>query len=730
MTPHRTTCPVGDAGTLLGEREVAFLKEALDGVAAVALAINADCEIVSARGRLIPAAGGASAWVGRPFSDTLLGRCIPTISAHHFEENPSPRRYHVDLEVAGTIANLGVVVASAPLQDGTPHYLVTAVDVDVAQNSPRPDGARTDFTAHRAEQMRLALDGAKIGLWDYDLIGGTIQWDAQAREIFGRPDEEVIDFDTAVALAHPEERELVLESVNRAMAGENDGLHSVRQRILRPDGEVRHIETRGRVLFEGVGDARRPIRFVGIFIDMTDRLASESALNRSQERVRLAARAGGVGFWETDVATGAIRWDEKVSEIFGVESAPDGRAGLESIVHPDDVARLEAAIGEALKEGEGGSYLLTHGIVRPDGEERTVQTGGQVVRGDGSGPTLVGTAVDLTERLRTEMALRETDERLRLALRSAGMGTWEWDLRTDRTTFSAEGYRVWGIAPERGALNLQQVLERVREDHRENVNASLEAAVAGDGRFEHEFPLIMPRGDLRWLRGVGKVEIGKDGVPVRVIGVNYDVTRQHQETQARELLIRELNHRVKNMLALVRSIARLSGRRARTLDGFLKGFEGRLRAIAGAQDVLVEGDFHGASVGEVATRALAALGKTDTRRVSIEAETLWIDPQTAQTLAILLHELAENALQHGALSGNGRVALSIARRGEAELRVEWREQAPDIEVVEPDEPGFGLTLIERASGLQNGSARFDWNRDGLTCEVALRAAAVHAPESA
>jgi two-component sensor histidine kinase len=211
------------------------------------------------------------------------------------------------------------------------------------------------------------------------------------------------------------------------------------------------------------------------------------------------------------------------------------------------------------------------------------------------------------------------------------------------------------------------------------------------------------------------------------------VERRRYQAQ-RELLLRELSHRGKNMLAVVLAIARQTGEEAQSTDEFMDRFEGRVHALAAAYELLNAAGWQGASLAALAHQALLPhLGEEDSARLQLAVEDLPVRADAAQNLVLVLHELATNALKHGALSvPEGRVELSgrLVPRAEGGrvLELVWREQdGPSVEP--PTRHGFGTTLLSRAVRRQHhGSVDLDWRPEGLVCRMTLPEDEIRQPE--
>jgi two-component sensor histidine kinase len=214
------------------------------------------------------------------------------------------------------------------------------------------------------------------------------------------------------------------------------------------------------------------------------------------------------------------------------------------------------------------------------------------------------------------------------------------------------------------------------------------------------------------------------GTPVGLHAIARDVTEQRRAEQCQRLLVNELNHRVKNTLALVQGLALQSFRDGRDSAEAREAFQARLSALAAAHDLLTRESWEGATLRQLIEEAL---GRLNERRIHVAAgsEDLLLEPKAAVSLAMALHELATNAAKYGALSSTeGRVDIGWTSDGNR-LRLEWRESGGPP-VVAPARKGFGLRMIERAlSADLDAAALIDFPPQGLVCRIdaALLAAA-------
>lgn len=214
-----------------------------------------------------------------------------------------------------------------------------------------------------------------------------------------------------------------------------------------------------------------------------------------------------------------------------------------------------------------------------------------------------------------------------------------------------------------------------------------------------------------------------DGRITSYIGLQEDITERKRAERQRALLLAELNHRVKNTLATVKSIAVQMLRQTGSIDAFRTSFEGRLRALAQAHDLLTRTNWEGADLETTVTRTLKPFDRSEPSAIEIDGATLTLPPRAALVLTMMFHELATNAAKYGALSvAGGKVAVSWRVEDEGDrqrLRLDWRERGGP-KVSPPAQRGFGANLIERGVVYElDGSVDLRYPEDGVECAIQL-----------
>lgn len=209
---------------------------------------------------------------------------------------------------------------------------------------------------------------------------------------------------------------------------------------------------------------------------------------------------------------------------------------------------------------------------------------------------------------------------------------------------------------------------------------------------------------------------------------SIDVTERKEGEAHLRLLLRELTHRSKNLLAVIQAMARQTSRHAGSIEGFLDQFGARLQALAASHDLLVRESWYGASLGELVRSQLGAYLGNDGRQIVIAGPAVALKPEAAQNLGLALHELAVNAAKFGALSvPNGRVSITWDRGGETEqdaLALDWHEEfGPKVKLRR--KKGFGSMVIERnLARALDASVNLDFDPDGLRCHIVIPASQI------
>jgi two-component sensor histidine kinase/two-component SAPR family response regulator len=311
--------------------------------------------------------------------------------------------------------------------------------------------------------------------------------------------------------------------------------------------------------------------------------------------------------------------------------------------------------------------------------------------------------------------LRESEQRRSLALAAGGMGSWDHDLLTDHLLWDEGQHYIFGVDPAGFTATPETILALVHPEDREPLQHATARAVETGQAYEAEFRIIRPDGQVRWCISGSAPTLDAAGRVVRVSGVTLDITERKDIADRQAIMAREVDHRAKNILAVVQAILRLT--RAETTKEFIAAMDGRISALSRAHSLLSQAHWKAVDLGRLVDEELAPYQASKTERIAIAGPTVLLQAATAQSLALAMHELATNAAKHGALSvPQGRVTLSWQLEPET-LVLRWIEtDGPPASP--PARQGFGATIINAGIASQlSGCTTFDWHPEGLRCTL-------------
>jgi two-component sensor histidine kinase/DNA-binding response OmpR family regulator len=317
--------------------------------------------------------------------------------------------------------------------------------------------------------------------------------------------------------------------------------------------------------------------------------------------------------------------------------------------------------------------------------------------------------------------LRRSEERRSIALSAGDMGSWEVDVASGNIEWDEGPYRIFDVDPASFEPTVERVEAMMHPDDREK-NAISAILDEGESRFQVEFRIVRPNGEVRWCYGAGIISRDTQGRPVRMNGVTVDITDRKRAEERQVLLAREVDHRAKNTLAVVLSVLRLT--RAATTEDFISAVEGRVHALAATHNLLSSTRWEGADLRKIVEEEMAPYHATHRQRVITDGPAVVLLPATAQAVALALHELATNAAKYGALSTETGTLQVSWKTMDGALLLDWVETGGPP-TAEPARLGFGLTIVRSSIEAQfRGGVRYEWRPDGLRCHLSIPAAQI------
>ena len=318
-------------------------------------------------------------------------------------------------------------------------------------------------------------------------------------------------------------------------------------------------------------------------------------------------------------------------------------------------------------------------------------------------------------RARTTAELIKEEWRHALTLEAGKVGSYVWDIVTGSVVANDIMRRMYGFDGVK-SLHIDEFFAVIDPDDVPAVRAAIAATFDEGVDYVAEFRVRSGR----WLSGRGRVyQRDANGRPLVMMGVNIDITEARQAADHTRHLLRELNHRVKNTLAMTQSLARQTLKQSPDPQAFLDAFSGRLRTLADAHGLLADRDWAGIGMVELVDSQIGPYVIQDEERLTVKGEDVQLPPDHALGLGIILHELASNAARFGALSidaGKLRIAWTVK---DDELHLEWIESGgPPVE--QTRDVGFGSRLILRSlDKILGSSVSLDFAPSGVEARISF-----------
>ena len=414
-------------------------------------------------------------------------------------------------------------ITVSPVRDSVGGRVVQLLSIsrDITQRKQAEDRLRESEAEFRAAFEQSAVGMAQIAA----TTGRFVRVNAKYCELTGYSAEELAGT-SPLDLHFTDDRDAEATAVGQFLRGET-ALYDAETRYLRKDGKVIWVHVNSTMMCNAEG---RPERTMAVIQDITTRKQAEEKLRESEERLRLAIRAGGLGIWETNIESGRRLWSPEAMAIFGLDLADGiGRFGgdddeLHSRVHPDDRHLLDHYRLDLI---EAGLIKAEYRIVLPKGDIRWLAGGAMVLTRDPAGDpvTSIHIAADITARKQAETVLSDSEARMRLALDAAQLGVREVNLETNQAVTTTEAARILGFKV--GEIPTSEAYRaRIHPGDQEQEEKSWRYAVSDPTKkYSEQYRFLRPDGRWIWLATSGSV-IFEGNRPLRMIAVIQDITDQ------------------------------------------------------------------------------------------------------------------------------------------------------------------------------------------------------------
>jgi PAS domain S-box-containing protein len=576
--------------------------------------------------------------------------------------------------------------------------------------------------AERNLQLSLAAKTALVGSYSYDVGKDIMQVSEGYAAVHGLAAGTVettrSDWQTRT---HPDDLARV-ESMRKRAFRERHTEYEIEYRIVRPEGEVRWIESRSFISYDLAGIPRRVI---GVNIDITQRKRLAEMLAERNAQLELASKVARIGSFSYDYATRLVQLSPSCAAIYGLSEATReiDLKEARSRLHPDDLLRVDAICHRAYAQQRSETVLDFR--ITPNAQIRWIEARILISYVGGRARRMVGAIIDITERKKAEQSLAERNAQLDLAHRAARVGSYTYDIQAKAMRIARASAAIYGLSHSTMEIKAQQWFARVHRDDMLRLQTEYRRAFK-ERRNElvNEFRFVRPGGEIRWLEARSLIDYDADGRAERMTGVYIDVTERRKAEDHKSLLIAELDHRVKNVLACVAAVTQHSREYSKSTDEFIDVLNGRINALANTHALLSRSRWEGVGLAELVRTELAFWAKA--KSTSIEGPEIDLAAEATQPVAMVLHELATNAAKYGALSSaDGRVLVRWRRPPKGQpngtLVLEWREiGGPPVAAA--NAKGFGTSVICDVIPYELGGAvHYQLAREGACCRLEIPA---------
>ena len=389
------------------------------------------------------------------------------------------------------------------------------------------------------DQLRLAMESGKAVGWERDIRSGQDSWFGDLKTMFGISSDTYVghpeDFHRYV---HPEDRQQVSQAV--ADAEKNHSPYAAEFRVVWPDGTVRWVAASGKFYYSTDSE---PERMLGMAVDITDRKQLQAELRESQDRMGAIVASAMDAIIAIDDTQRIVLFNASAEKMFGCLAEDALGSPIERFIPQRFRAAHRSHIRHFGETGISGRNMGTLWALRANGDEFPIEA--SISHVNAAGKKLFTVILrDVTDRTRamhavltSQAVLRESEERLRMAMDAAKLGGWEWDLKSGHNPwFGGKDRLLEMTSPDRSG-SVQDLWDRVHPEDLDQLRKAVEIAKQNHQGFEQEFRVVWPDGTVRWLRSVGRFFYGPDGEPERTLGISTDITERKLAEQA--LLQRE-----------------------------------------------------------------------------------------------------------------------------------------------------------------------------------------------
>jgi len=431
---------------------------------------------------------------------------------------------------------LGSLSFGARLADAYSSEDIRYLSLVAEQVALAVDNALRDEEQRRAELF--LEEGQRLshtGSWMWNLATGEVKWSREHFQILGLdPEHDKPSTTLFWSRVHPEDRESLERAVHQAVRGK--GKLEQEFRVVVPGGAVKPVCGIGRAV---VGDAGEVVEFVGTTMDITERKRGEEELGRQKAHFEKLFELAPEAIVLRDIENRVLRANREFTKLFGFSVEEALGRNVNELIVPDDAQEESESLRRALNAGQRVDAELTR--KRKDGIPLAVSFVAAPVCVDGSTPEIYGIYRDITERKRSEEALRRSEAYLSEGQRLSHTGSWARNVSTGDIFFSPESFRIFGLDSGSTKMTLEMLLSRIHPHDRPSMEETIRVAIHEASDFEADYRIIVEDGSIRHIHTLGHPVKNASGNVVEFVGTLMDVTEQYLSRKALESAFVEIS---------------------------------------------------------------------------------------------------------------------------------------------------------------------------------------------